>query len=541
VVCGELSEVERLLAARPDAAPEPGGSRGWTPLLYLCYTRFSHPPTIANAVAIARALLDNGANPNDFYMAGDSRYTALVGAAGEGEQDSPRQPQGEELFQLLLERGAEPFDIQVLYNTHFSGEMLWWLQLIHTHTLRTGRGDAWKNPDWPMLDMGGYGPGAHFLLSVAVKKNDLQLAEWLLTHGAGPNANSSTHPKFKPKNTHYQRAATDGNTAMAELLVRYGATASEPVLDDYETFEAACFRLDRGAAMARLEEHPEYLLSHKTMFAAAARDRPDVIEFLLSFGVSIEVEDRTKQRALHQAAVNGALRSAAFLIERGAEIDPRDATYDGTPLGFAAYADKVEMVEFLSRYSRNVWTLTFRGYVDRLREVLRAEPELAKAVNQNGITPLWWLPDDEVRALEIADLLLSHSADPSLRTREGKTAADWALQRGMLEVARKLAVEPVAAPPAKPRPPELERYRGLAQDLLFAFESGHAAAMQRMQQHYGASLTWDEFRALVRRRLDAVPQSQRPPGYFALAHARLLIAREAGFENWTALTRQLTT
>jgi hypothetical protein len=31
----------------------------------------------------------------------------LVGAAGEGEQDSPRQPYAAELFELLLERGAE--------------------------------------------------------------------------------------------------------------------------------------------------------------------------------------------------------------------------------------------------------------------------------------------------------------------------------------------------------------------------------------------------------------------------------------------------
>src|SRR5262249_12409500 len=131
VVCGDIEEVERILAREPGAAREPGGSRGWTPLLYLGYARFSNQATIDNAVAIARLLLDRGADPNDFYMAGDSRYSALVGVAGEGEQDSPRQPKAEELFQLLLERGAKPFDIQVLYNTHFSGDVLWWLKLVY--------------------------------------------------------------------------------------------------------------------------------------------------------------------------------------------------------------------------------------------------------------------------------------------------------------------------------------------------------------------------------------------------------------------------
>ncbi len=219
IVSGELEDVGRILAERPEAAREPGGSRGWTPILYLAFTRFTHQPTIDNAVAIARLLLDNGANPNDYYMAGDARYTALVGVAGEGEQDSPRQPQAAALFQLLLERGAKPFDIQVLYNTHFSGDMIWWLELVYAHTRKTDQAAAWDDPNWSMLDMGGYGPGAYFTLRVAVHKNDLELAGWLLSHGASPNALTSRHPKFKPKTTLYQDAQLLGLTEMCELLV----------------------------------------------------------------------------------------------------------------------------------------------------------------------------------------------------------------------------------------------------------------------------------------------------------------------------------
>ena len=121
-------------------------------------------------------------------MAGDALYTVLAGAAGEGEQDAPRQPYAARLFELLLERGAEPFAIQVLYNTHFSGDVLWWLTLVYEHTIRTPRAAAWNDPDWPMFDMGNYGSGARFLLETAVKKRDLGLAEWLLARGANPNA-----------------------------------------------------------------------------------------------------------------------------------------------------------------------------------------------------------------------------------------------------------------------------------------------------------------------------------------------------------------
>ena len=169
IVCGNYDEVARRLAARPGLARQRGGSRGWTPLLYLSYTRFTHDATIENALSIARLLLDHGADPNDFYMAGDARYSVLSGVAGEGEQDAPRQPYAPAVFELLLARGAEPFDVQVVYNTHFSGDMLWWLELVHKHTADTARGAAWSDSTWAMFDMGAYGSGARFLLETAVK------------------------------------------------------------------------------------------------------------------------------------------------------------------------------------------------------------------------------------------------------------------------------------------------------------------------------------------------------------------------------------
>ncbi len=449
VVSGDIGGVQRVLSDSPEAARQPGGSRGWTPILYLCFTRFTHPATIANAVSIARLLLDNGANPNDFYMAGDSEYSNLVGAAGEGEQDSPRQPYAAELYRLLLEREAGPYDIQVLYNTHFSGDMIWWLELTYQQSLATGRKGDWDDPHWSMLDMGGYGSGAHFVLNNAVQRNDLSLARWALTHGADPNSNTSAHPKFKMKRPLLDQASLLGFDEMAELLRSHGARGEGQPLDTGEAFVAACMRLDRAAVQGILGEHPEFLRSHRAMFEAATRDRPDVIAFLLELGVPLEIEDETHARALHHAAGANALRAAAFLIERGAEIDPVETGYGGTPIGWAAHGDRTEMMDFLGRHTRNVWTLTFRGYVDRLRQVLAAEPELARQVTADGITPLWWLPDDEAKAMESVEMLLAAGADPAHRSRQGRTAADWARKRGMLDIARRLAVdEDPAADPA---------------------------------------------------------------------------------------------
>jgi uncharacterized protein len=437
VVSGDLEEVERIVAARPEAAREAGGARGWTPILYLCYTRFTHQPAIDNAVAIGRALLDHGANPNDFYQAGSARYSALVGVAADGEQDSPRQPQSEALFRLLLERGAEPFDIQVLYNTHFRGEIVWWLELIHSHCMAIGRTAEWNNADWPILDMGGYGSGARFLLWTALRNRDAELAEWVLAHGANPDPAPGRAPGM-PKESLHDLAVREGFTALADLLARYGAAPGAVVLDDREQFIAACLRFDRDEITAQLRKHPEYLQSPEALFAATSRDRADVVAFLLEMGAQIEIQDEKRQRALHIAAGDNALQVAALLIARGADVDPRSVVYDGTPLQYAVHYWHEEMIELLAHHSRDIWHLVFTGHVDRVGTVLRDEPHLAN-VTRDGCTPLWWLPDDEAKAIEIVELLLRHGTDPAHKRSEGTTAAEWALKRGMRDVAARLA------------------------------------------------------------------------------------------------------
>jgi len=437
IVCGNIEVVSRILAERPMAALQRGGSRGWTPILYLAYTRFLHPPTIEHALDIARVLLDRGADSSDFYMAGDSRYSVLTGVASEGEQDAPRQPYAPQLFDLLLERGAEPFDIQVLYNTHFSGDMRWWLELAYKRTIDTPKGAAWKDPDWTMLDMGAYGSGARFVLETAVKTRNLPLAEWALAHGASPNAAPARDRRF-PKRSLYEVALMEGVHEIAGLLARYGGSPGTSELDDRERLLAACFRLDRDEARRLLAEHPERRSSPAPMFTAARRDRPDVLALLLDLGFDVDVADPTGKTPLHEAAASGALSAAAFLIEHGAEVDAHESTYKAAPIGWAAHGDKSELVRFLSRYSREVPTLCYGGYVDRVRELLAEDPQRARVVTREGTTPLWWLPDEEAAALELVDLLIAAGADPAATNKEGKTAADWARRRGMLAVAARL-------------------------------------------------------------------------------------------------------
>jgi ankyrin repeat protein len=460
VICGELAEVERILAERPQAASEKSsatdpdragagdsgdrfkktlGPKGWEPLLYLCFTRLPLAAANDNAVAIARALLDRGADPNAYFMAGDSRYTPLVGVIGEGEENRPPHPQREALTRLLLERGADPYDIQVFYNVHFHGDVLWYLKLIYAQAVKSGRQADWDDPEWSMIDLGGFGAGARFLLGIAIEKSDLELAEWLLAHGASPNAAPAPGGK-QPKRSLHEESLRRGHKEMADLLVRYGATPSVLALEGEEAFAAACFQLDREKARALLAGHPEYLLVPGPMFMAAERDRADVVTLLLDLGMSPDVQDAQAQRVLHVAAYNDSVHVAELLIKRGAAIDPVDSMHDGTPLWWAMWGQRPRTMELLSRFSRDVWVLSFTGNVERLREVLTAEPRLARLTG-SGMTPLMWLPGDEARAKEIVELFLAHGADPTIRNKDGLTAADLASKRGLDEAAELLRAQ----------------------------------------------------------------------------------------------------
>jgi ankyrin repeat protein len=448
VVCGDIEEVERILSTQSTAATEPGGPQRrrhlkereklWTPLLHLCYGRL---PSFAseNAVAIAGLLLDHGADANDFFECGDhpNRYTALCGVAGEGEDDAPPHPQREALARLLLEHGANPYDIQLFYNTHFHNEILWILNLIYEYSVKAGRKSDWDDPNWSMLSMGGYGCGARYFLGNAISHNNIELVEWLLEHGANPNAPASSHPRTSKASLH-EDALRLGHTEIAELLIRYGAQASPPILGTgIEEFTETCFALDRERARKLVAEHPEYLLSTKPIFAAARKDRADVVELLLDLGVAIEIEDENKQRPLHIAASHDSIEVAKLLIDRGADLEAVESNWNNTPLDFALYGNLPRMTGLLSDLSNDVFRLTWCGNLTRLRHVLTEKPERAKSVD-DASTPLMWLPDDEALAVEAVELLMSYGADPSALNKEGKSAADYAERRALYAAAELL-------------------------------------------------------------------------------------------------------
>jgi ankyrin repeat protein len=454
IVCGDIDRVRSEIARNPHCAIEPTaapsvwramsggandlygnlGQKGWTPLLHLAFTRLPLAASNDNAVDIARLLLDAGADPNAFFHAGDSHYTPMTGVAGEGEEDRPPHPRRDEIAQLLLDHGANPYDIQVVYDLGFHSEYMWWLPMVYAHAEKTGTLEPWRDPEWKMLDMGGYGCGARWMLEHAIGHGKAELAAWCLEHGASPNAPPSRDRRFAQKSL-YESAVENGQDDIAELLLRHGATRVAIAHDPQQLITDAAMRLDRARVVELLRDHPTLRSNPQPMFRAAERNRADVIHLLIDAGLSPDVADDKNTRALNYAAWSNALDAAKALVERGAEIDPVEENYGGTPFGNASHFLHRDVMELLAPLTKDVWNLTYNGYLDRLRAVLEEKPERAR-VDWDTWSPLLWLPPhDEDVALETAKLFVHHGADAHRRDSTGVSPADRAEAIGMMRVA----------------------------------------------------------------------------------------------------------
>src|SRR5262249_40425051 len=94
-----------------------------------------------------------------------------------------------------------------------------------------------------------------------------------------------------------------------------------------------------------------------------------------------------------------------------------------------------------------------------------------------------------------------------------------------------------------PTSTDINSYQRLASDLVLAYDSRDESALQRLNQHYRRNFTFDDLWAEVWRRVYAVRQrsSRQPKNYLQLDEAQTLIAQDAGFSSWAALTKAVAT
>jgi hypothetical protein len=217
-------------------------------------------------------------------------------------------------------------------------------------------------------------------------------------------------------------------------------------------------------------------------------------------------------------ANDNAVAIAKLLIDHGA--DPNGHFMAGL------YGEGEESRQPHPRRDELARLLVERG-ADANDDLAPADRDLANLHSETS--PLFLLPADEDTAIEIARLFIAHGADPGFRNKEGSTAADVARTRGMHRLAELLE---------RPGMSLAEGYQRSAQDFVAAYE-GDAVALERLNQRYNRSFSFEDLRAEIWRRVYAFRQrsSRVPKNYLQLSEAQILVAQDAGVSSWEALMK----
>jgi len=345
---GDAAAVRTHLDKNPALATQKGGPLKWEPLLYVAHSRWAEQNS-AGLVAIARLLLERGANPNTSYAwEGDpkSPLSTLWAAACHARHHA--------LAQVLLEAGAKPDDGESVYHAAEKGDIAM-LDLLAAHGAQPDGGagaEPWGNTPLYFI-LGHYAGLAH---DADVRRG----VAWLLAHGANPNRvcypNKSAETPLHVAARHWDAPMiellvahgaaihtrrADGRTALtlAELNGRTSAAAAlraHGAMDELkpdEKFLAACMRGDREEAL-RLRD-PEFVAAHARQFLECGKH---AIETMLACGFDIATTGGMGETKLHWAAFTGDLAATRLLIAHGASVTVRDKAYETPPLNWCFYS-----------------------------------------------------------------------------------------------------------------------------------------------------------------------------------------------------------
>lgn len=275
------------------------------------------------------------------------------------------------------------------------------------------------------------GPHGRTLLFEAVRRNRVELAQWLLAQGADPSltgsVNSESFVQLSPlaASVFYRRAE------LTSLLISHGA-------------EDDVFRLtvrnQTKHVLRELRQHPE--LIH-------AEDPNDAIYFtpLMSFAI-----------------VGNSVGVANLLLERGFDVVP----YSFQLLFLASHFDNRVLLDLLLRAGAtpepadaSLWMASNK------LDVLGTLIEHGLSANQrpyNDLTPLLYIARaDKGTRLDKLKLVLDHGADVSATSYDGRTALHYAAVSGNLAACTLLleaGVDPQACSETTPPAAQVARTKG---------------------------------------------------------------------------------
>jgi ankyrin repeat protein len=351
-ILGDYAAVRRFLERDPSSASAKSGPFGADALNYLGLSKYlrldeSRTPEF---VRTAAALLDAGADPNTgFWTTGDfpEYESAMYGAAGVAHNP--------EVTRLLLERGADPNDGEVVYHSPETQDNRVLELLVETGKLTPEslammliRKIDWHDIDGVkyLLEHGAPADGEQkrgwlALHHALARGSDLEVLTLLLDHGADPRQDVDGL-------TAIAKAAREGRDDVLGEFERRGVSVE---LDGVDRLVAACACDDFATVHAITSTQPELQRQLIAMGGSLVakftsnRNAEGVWE-LLDLGVSAAAPFENgdpyfgipkNSLPIHVAAWRAQPGIVRMLIERGSPVDVADAN-GNTPLMLAVRA-----------------------------------------------------------------------------------------------------------------------------------------------------------------------------------------------------------
>ena len=342
-VLGDAAAVRAFLERDRNNATAKSEPFGADPLVYLCLSKYFRldPSRTAGFLKAAEALLDAGADPNSGFWNKGEFETALYGAAGVAHHA--------ELTRLLLERGADPTDGEVVYHSpetwgdgndamklvvqtgRLSAEDLA-LMLIRKHDFHDYDGARWllehgANPNH------GRSRGWSSIHHALARDNSLDMFVLLLDHGADPMLT-------KEGLTAVARAAREGRSDVLALFEQRGIPIE---LRGVDSLIAACAMGNSALVRTIAEREPHLVGEVRAMGGSllatfAGTDNPAGVRQLLDLGVDVAAPftegdgyhgQPKNSLAIHVAAWRARPAVVKVLLEHGSPVtlqDPRGRT-----------------------------------------------------------------------------------------------------------------------------------------------------------------------------------------------------------------------
>ena len=339
-ILGDDRTVRRCLELDAANATAKGGPRQWDALTHLCFSRYLRLDRSRSDafVGAAEALLDAGASANTGFYSTDhdppELESVLYGAAGVAHHPG--------VTRVLLERGADPNDGEVVYHTPETYDNAVLTLLLETGKLTADslatlllRKHDWHDGDGvKLLLVRGADPnratrwGFSALHQALRRDNDLQIIELLLDRGADPGL--PAHGRSATA-----MAAREGRGDVLDLFERLGRPI---VLEGVDRLLAACARHDAGQVRALVAGEPELVQqisaqAGKLLGEFAGVGNTEGVRLLLDLGADVATVDEEgdgywgiakTSTALHVAAWRARHSTVKLLVERGAPVDVQD-------------------------------------------------------------------------------------------------------------------------------------------------------------------------------------------------------------------------